>query len=245
MKPTILIIEDEGGIVDNIVYALNTDGFDTIWCPTGMEGLETIRSKEIALVLLDIGLPDINGFELFKDLRKESSVPVIFLTARSEEIDRIVGLEMGADDYVTKPFSPRELTARVKAVLRRSKQAAAAETGSRTEVNLPDPPGKKKNRPEAFPFDYDERRNAVYYHGVQLQTSRYEYRILKILIDHPGWVYSREQLMEMAWDEPDMSEVRTVDAHVKNIRHKLKAITPDCDPIVTHRGSGYALKEDW
>jgi two-component system catabolic regulation response regulator CreB len=236
MKPTILIIEDESGIVDNIVYALKTEGFETIWCSTGMEGLETLRAKEITLVLLDIGLPDINGFELFKELRKKSNVPVIFLTARSEEIDRVVGLEMGADDYVTKPFSPRELTARVKAVLRRLKQAAA-ETELQVEV--------KPSYPKDFPFEYDERRNAVYYHGVQVQTSRYEYRILKILIDHPGWVYSREQLMEMAWEEPDMSLARTVDAHIKNLRRKLKDITPDCDPIVTHRGSGYALKEDW
>jgi two-component system catabolic regulation response regulator CreB len=236
MKPTILIIEDESGIVDNIVYALKTEGFETIWCSTGMEGLETVRSKDITLVLLDIGLPDINGFELFKELRKKSDVPVIFLTARSEEIDRVVGLEMGADDYVTKPFSPRELTARVKAVLRRLKQAAA-ENKTRVEV--------KPSHPKNFPFEYDERRNAVYYHGVQVQTSRYEYRILKILIDHPGWVYTREQLMEMAWEEPDMSLARTVDAHIKNLRRKLKDITPDCDPIVTHRGSGYALKEDW
>lgn len=236
MKPTILIIEDESGIVDNIVYALKTEGFETIWCSTGMEGLETVRSKDITLVLLDIGLPDINGFELFKELRKKSDVPVIFLTARSEEIDRVVGLEMGADDYVTKPFSPRELTARVKAVLRRLKQAAA-EKEVQVEV--------KPSRPKDFPFEYDERRNAVYYRGIQVQTSRYEYRILKILIDHPGWVYTREQLMEMAWEEPDMSLARTVDAHIKNLRRKLKDITPDCDPIVTHRGSGYALKEDW
>jgi len=120
MKPAILIVEDEGGIVDNILYALKTEGFETVWCPTGTEGLEALKSNEFVLVILDVGLPDINGFELFKDIRQLKPVPVIFLTARSEEIDRIVGLEMGADDYVTKPFSPRELTARVKAVLRRS-----------------------------------------------------------------------------------------------------------------------------
>jgi two-component system catabolic regulation response regulator CreB len=234
MKPTILIIEDEGGIVDNIVYALKTEGFDTLWCSTGREGLEAVKNREIELVILDVGLPDINGFELFKGLKEICHVPVIFLTARSEEIDRVVGLEIGADDYVTKPFSPRELTARVKAVLRRSHQPAV---GPAAEGNVKTPPG--------FPFKCDARRNAVFYRGVQLQTSRCEYRLLKILIDHPGWVYSREQLMELAWDEPDMSELRTVDAHIKNLRHKLKAITPDCDPVVTHRGTGYSLKEDW
>lgn len=232
MKQTILIIEDESGIVDNIVYALKTEGFDTLWCSTGMEGLETIKSKNITLVLLDVGLPDINGFELFKDIRQESNIPVIFLTARSEEIDRVVGLELGADDYVTKPFSPRELTARVKAVLRRAQQ--------------PQPPAPpKRQKDKSFPFKVDEKRQAIYYHGNQVQTSRYEYRLMKILIDHPGWVYTREQLMEMAWEDPDMSLVRTVDAHIKNLRHKLKDITPDCDPIVTHRGTGYALKEEW
>lgn len=236
MKPTILIIEDEGGIVDNIVYALKTEGYDTLWCSTGMEGLEAVKKQEIGLVLLDVGLPDINGFELFKDLKQVRDVPVIFLTARSEEIDRVVGLEIGADDYVTKPFSPRELTARVKAVLRRT-QSPPHDPGKDSE-------GKIKCHPK-FPFKCDDKKNAIFYNGVQLQTSRYEYRVLKILIDHPGWVYSREQLMEKAWDEPDMSELRTVDAHIKNLRHKLKAITPDCDPIITHRGTGYALKEDW
>ncbi len=232
MTPTILIIEDEGSIVDNVVYALKTEGFDTIWCPTGAEGLETVKSKDITLVILDVGLPDINGFELFKDIKNETDVPVIFLTARSEEIDRVVGLEIGADDYVTKPFSPRELTARVKAVLRRTGQPAAA-SESRDE------PGK------SFPFRCDDKKNIISYYGTPLQISRYEYRILKILIDHPGWVYTRDQLMEKAWEEPDMSLVRTVDAHIKNLRRKLKEITPDCDPIVTHRGTGYAIKEDW
>jgi len=236
MKPTILIIEDEGGIVDNIVYALKTEGYDTLWCSTGMEGLEAVKKQEIGLILLDVGLPDINGFELFKDLKQVRDIPVIFLTARSEEIDRVVGLEIGADDYVTKPFSPRELTARVKAVLRRAQ--------SPTHAPVEDKEGKSQCHPK-FPFKYDDKKNVIFYNGIQLQTSRYEYRLLKILIDHPGWVYSREQLMEKAWDEPDMSELRTVDAHIKNLRHKLKAITPDCDPIITHRGTGYALKEDW
>ncbi len=240
MKPTVLIIEDEGAIVDNIVYALKTEGFDSLWCGTGQQGLEAVQNKEIALVLLDVGLPDINGFELFRDIRKASKAPVIFLTARAEEIDRVVGLEMGADDYVTKPFSPRELTARVKAVLRRvAQQEENAAAGGEREK-------EQHDRPKAaVPFFIDEKRKAIHYREQLVATSRYEYRIMKILIEHPGWVYSREQLMEMAWDEPDMSLARTVDAHVKNLRRKFKEITPDCDPIVTHRGSGYALKEDW
>lgn len=222
IKAKILIIEDEGGIVDNIVYALKTEGFQTSWCSTGMDGLKVLESEDISLVILDVGLPDINGFELFKKVKERANVPVIFLTARSEEIDRVVGLEIGADDYVTKPFSPRELTARVKAVLRRT--------------------GGKAAKP--LPFECDEKKNSITYFREPLKLSRYEYRILKILIAHPGWVYSREQLMELAWEEPDVSLLRTVDAHIKNIRQKLKKIKPEIEAIVTHHGSGYSLAED-
>jgi len=225
-KFKVLIIEDEGGIVDNIVYALKTEGFETHWCSTGMDGLEALEAGDISLIILDVGLPDINGFELFKKIKDKVNVPVIFLTARSEEIDRVVGLEIGADDYVTKPFSPRELTARVKAVLRRS-------TGKKTEA-----------APMSLPFECDEKRNSITYYGEPLKLSRYEYRLLKILIEHPGWVYSREQLMELAWEEPDVSLLRTVDAHIKNLRRKLKEIKPGVAAIVTHHGSGYALAED-
>jgi two-component system catabolic regulation response regulator CreB len=220
----ILVIEDEGGIVDNIVYALKTEGFETTWCSTGMDGLKVLGTEDISLVILDVGLPDINGFELFKKIKARVNVPVIFLTARSEEIDRVVGLEIGADDYVTKPFSPRELTARVKAVLRRV--------------------GNKPEKTNLQPFEIDEKRNSINYFRVPLKLSRYEYRILKILIEHPGWVYSREKLMEMAWEEPDVSLLRTVDAHIKNMRQKLRKIKPDAEAIVTHHGSGYALAED-
>lgn len=255
MKNTILIIEDEGGIVDNIAYALRTDGFDSHWRSTGAEGLAAAQTGQYQLVILDVGLPDINGFELFKELKKLDNLPVIFLTARSEEVDRVVGLELGADDYVTKPFSPRELTARVKAVLRRVRHAGASPVpptpGNGTPSHSPAPASGPEN-PHASssliqvgPLVCDDRRNTVFYHGQAVPASRYEYRIMKILIDHPGWVYTREQLMEKAWDEPDMSEVRTVDAHIKNLRRKFKAITPDCDPIITHRGSGYALREEW
>ena len=220
----VLIIEDEGGIVDNIVYALKTEGFETIWRSTGMEGLKELEAGDISLVILDVGLPDINGFELFKKIKASMNVPVIFLTARSEEIDRVLGLEIGADDYVTKPFSPRELTARVKAVLRRV--------------------DRKNKKETSLPFECDEKKKIITFFREPLKLSRYEYRILKILIEHPGWVYSREQLMELAWEEPDVSLLRTVDTHIKNLRQKLKKIKPGCEPIVTHHGTGYALEEN-
>lgn len=224
MRPKILLVEDEPSIADNIVYALRTDGFEPVWCTTGEEAIARFRGDRFALVVLDVGLPDISGFELCKQLRATSPVPIIFVTARKDEIDRVVGLEIGADDYVVKPFSPRELAARVKAVLRRSEPAAG--TGGAAEV-----------------FAVDEERCEVRFHGVPLPLSRYEFRLLKILVHKPGRVFSREQLMEQAWEEPEAALDRTVDAHIKTLRAKLRAVREDEDPIRTHRGLGYSLKE--
>ena len=232
MKPTILIIEDEPAIVDAIVYALRTDGFETACAATGREGLDRLAAAAPALVVLDIGLPDGSGFDLFHQLKQARDVPVIFLTARAAEVDRIVGLELGADDYVVKPFSPRELSARVKAVLRRAKPGSAA---------APEPP----RAPVGLPFAVDETRCLVSYFGQPLDLSRYEYKLILTLVKHPGWVFSREKLMDLVWDVPESSLERTVDTHVKTIRGKLRAIRPDIEAIVTHRGLGYSLKEDW
>ena len=225
MKPLILIVEDEPAIVDTIQYALETDGFDTVCLGTGGEVTDFLASGPVDLIVLDIGLPDISGFDLCREIRQTRTVPIIFLTARSEEIDRVVGLEIGADDYVVKPFSPRELSARVRAVLRRS----------RGEGQPPAAP------PSGFSVDEDRRR--IGYTGKVLDLSRTEYEILRTLIRRPGRVYTREQLMNAAWDEPEASMDRTVDAHIKNLRAKLRTVLPDTDPIVTHRGVGYALKE--
>jgi two-component system catabolic regulation response regulator CreB len=230
MKPLILIIEDEPAIVDAITYALHTDGFDTAWASTGRDGLARLAQPPVALVVLDIGLPDGSGFDLFREIRKSHDVPVIFLTARAAEVDRIVGLELGADDYVVKPFSPRELSARVKAVLRRARPEAA----------VPEPPTNSR-----LPFAVDEDRCLIAYFGRTLELSRYEYRLLLTLIRRPGWVFSREKLMDLVWDVPESSLERTVDTHVKTIRGKLRAVRPDVEAIVTHRGMGYALREDW
>ena len=223
----ILIVEDEPAIAETIQYALETDGFATRCLTSGMPVIPLLTEEDVDLIILDIGLPDINGLELCKEIRKTRSLPIIFLTARSEEIDKVVGLEIGADDYVVKPFSPRELSARVKAVLRR------------TRLSSEDPPS---NRNRAFQINAPKRQ--IIYFGTLLELSRYEYNILYTFIRHPGRVFSRDQLMELAWDEPEASMDRTVDAHIKNIRAKLRAVTPTVDPIATHRGIGYALKED-
>jgi len=226
MKLRILIVEDEPGIADTVRYALRTEGFEPHWFATGEEALAKVGELAPALVLLDIGLPDISGFELFKRLRETSDVPVVFLTARSDEIDRVVGLELGADDYVAKPFSPRELVARVRTILRRSQRAPAAATTA------------------PVPFVVDAERHQIRYYGRVLDLSRYEYGLLKTLVARPGRVFSRDELLERVWDDPGESLDRTVDAHVKTLRAKLKAVAPTLEPIRTHRGSGYALAED-
>lgn len=225
MKPKILIVEDEPAIVDNIQYALETEGFETVSVFSGTPVIPLLAKETVDLIILDIGLPDMNGLELCKEIRKTLSTPIIFLTARTDEIDRVVGLEIGADDYISKPFSPKELSARVKAVLRRAH-------------NLP--------TPDLFTqvFQVNESKRQISYYGEVLDLSRYEYDILKTFIRRPGHVYSRDQLMDLVWDEPDTSLDRTVDAHIKNIRAKLKTIKPEKDPIVTHRGMGYSLRED-
>lgn len=225
-RPTILVVEDEPAIADTIVYALRTEGFEPVWRPSGGEALAVFTSSAVSLVVLDVGLPDMSGFDLCRELQRRRAVPVIFLTARGGETDRIVGLELGADDYLAKPFSPRELTARVRAVLRRTNGTAAAPAA---------PPGL---------WQHDAARCRISYRGVALELTRNEYRLLGALLAAPGRVFSREQLLVAAWDDPGAALDRTVDAHVKSVRAKLRAAAPDADPIETHRGLGYSLRED-
>jgi len=222
-RPRILVVEDEPSIRDAIQYALESEGCDVDCRGTGGEALVFIDAEACDLVVLDVGLPDINGFDVCRRLRARHSLPVLFLTARSDEIDRVVGLEIGGDDYVTKPFSPRELSARVRAILRRAGNAAPATTAG-------------------APFEVDEERCAIRYHGTPLALSRYEYRLLAALVAKPGRVFSRAQLMDAAWEEPEASMERTVDTHIKSVRAKLRAVRPEADPIRTHRGFGYSLE---
>ena len=225
-KPTVLIVEDEPGIADTLQYALRTEGFEPRWCATGEAALG--HSEGVALVILDVGLPDASGFEVFKRLRAQrEDLPVLFLTARADEIDRVVGLELGADDYVTKPFSPRELVARVRGILRRS--------GAPVHGALP---------ATSAPFACDDGRRQIRFYDRTLDLSRYEYGLLKTLVGRPGFVFTRERLLELVWDDDSDSLDRTVDAHVKTLRAKLKAVAPTLEPIRTHRGVGYALAED-
>ena len=226
MKPRVLIVEDEPGIADTLQYALRTEGFDPAWVATGEEALAQVKAQPPALVILDVGLPDTSGFEVFKRLREFSDVPVVFLTARSDEIDRVVGLELGADDYVAKPFSPRELVARVRSILRRSAK----------------PPAPPPVAP-TLPLVVDEGKRQIRFYGALLELSRYEFGLLQTLAARPGHVFSRDTLLDKVWDDSDSLD-RTVDAHVKTLRAKMKLVAPTLEPIRTHRGSGYALAED-
>ncbi|AGA90815.1 response regulator with CheY-like receiver domain and winged-helix DNA-binding domain [Thioflavicoccus mobilis 8321] len=220
----ILIVEDEQAIADTLIYALRTEGYVTTHCLLGREGLTHVADGGVDLMILDIGLPDLNGFEICRELRRTSELPVLFLTARGDEIDRIVGLELGADDYVVKPFSPREVAVRVRRILHRA-------TTERTAA-----------APVSSPFEIDEDQRTVRYYGTALQLTRYEYDLLATLIGAPARVFSRAQLMQRVWVHPEHSLERTVDTHIKTLRAKLHAVRPDLDPIRTHRGLGYGLE---
>ncbi len=220
MPGDILIVEDEPAIADAIAYALRTEGFLPHRGTTGEEALARLRGGAFKLVILDVGLPDLSGFEVCRRLRAFSDVPVLFLTARSEEVDRVLGLEIGGDDYVTKPFSPRELVVRVRVILRRL------------------------DRPEPAPartFEHDAPGRRIRYRGQALDLTRYEYLLLRTLLDQPERIFTRAQLMERVWSGAEESSDRTVDTHVKTLRAKLRALDPDSDPIQTHRGVGYSL----
>lgn len=235
LATTILLVEDEPAIADTMAYALRREGYEVSRSATGRDALETLRGDGVHCVVLDIGLPDRNGFDLLKEIRGWSAVPIIFVTARSDEVDRVVGLEIGADDYVVKPFSPRELAARVKAVLRRTAPTA----GDAAEG--PGALGRGRRAPATFAVDAN--RMEISYLGTPLSLSRYEFRLLEVLVRRPGWVFSRERLLELVWEDPGASLERTVDSHIKMLRAKLRKVTPDCDPIRTHRGLGYSLRE--
>jgi two-component system catabolic regulation response regulator CreB len=256
--PRILIVEDEPSIVDTIQFPLETDGCMTESCGTGGEALSLLAKGRFDLVVLDVGLPDMTGFEVCRRIRATSNVPILFLTARSEEIDRVVGLEIGGDDYVSKPFRPRELSARIRAILRR-----ASERGAHSYPTVPTESassglaGSRPSEAEAEArqrsiesgavqraLSIDQQRKVILYFGERLTLSRYEFRLLEILASAPGRVYSRAQLMEAAWEEPEASMERTVDAHIKSLRSKLRQVRPEIDAIRTHRGFGYSLLEE-
>ena len=215
--PHILIVEDEAAIADTLIFALQGEGFTTTWLTLGQAALEHQRQSPADLIILDIGLPDITGFETCKQLRRFSEVPVMFLSARDAEIDRVVGLEIGADDYVVKPFSPREVAARVRAILKRVGPS---------------------NAPALFQVDLE--RMQINYRGHPLSLTRHEFRLLQSLLEQPERVFSREQLLAAVGVPADAGYERNIDSHIKSLRSKLRSVAADAEPIQTHRGLGYS-----
>jgi two-component system catabolic regulation response regulator CreB len=227
MNRRILIVEDEPAIADTLMYALTAEGYQAEHVSLAHTALSRLRAERYTLAIVDVGLPDGNGFDVCRELRRFSDIPVIFLTARADEIDRIVGLEIGADDYVAKPFSPREVVARVGVILRRGRTVAPASIA----------PSLSK----AGGFELNTETARIRYKGQLLDLTRYEYLLLKYLLEHPEQIFSREQLLERVWSEPTVVFDRTVDTHVKTLRAKLRSVDASADPIRTHRGLGYSL----
>ncbi len=213
----ILIVDDEPRIAEPLTYALEREHFSVSHVALGEDALSRLGSEKVDLVVLDVGLPDINGFEVLKRLRQTSEVPVLFLTARQEEVDRILGLELGGDDYVTKPFSPREVVARIRAILKR--------LAPREQDSL---------------WQLDEAGAQILCKGQALSLTRSEYRILAAMIQHPGQVFSRAHLLDICDSDEDSFE-RSVDTHIKTLRAKLKPLQADA-LIATRRGIGYYLE---
>ena len=220
------LVEDEQGIADTLIYMLQQEGFCVEAFERGLPVLEQARRRQPDVAILDVGLPDISGFELCRKLlERHPALPILFLSARSEEVDRLLGLEIGADDYVAKPFSPREVCARVRTLLRRVKKFAAPSPVMRTGH-----------------FELNEPAAQIAWFDTPLPLTRYEFLLLKTLLMSPGRVYSRQQLMDIVWaDAPDTFD-RTVDTHIKTLRAKLRAVNPALSPINTHRGMGYSLR---
>lgn len=222
MPAHILLVEDDKPIADNVILALNRDGFDCTHVQLGAACLDALAKEDADLVILDIGLPDMSGFEVCKTIRQTSNIPIIFLTARSDEIDRVVGLEIGADDYVLKPFSPRELAARVKTILRRSNRTPQTNSSTKSSIQV------------------DEDRACICCNGVDLVLTRAEFLILSAMVRSPRKIFDREALMNAA-KLADASMDRVIDTHIKSLRAKLAAAAPGAEFIHTHRGLGYSF----
>ncbi len=224
-QPRIWLVEDEASIAETLIYMLQQDGFAVTSFDRGLPVLDAATRQLPDLAILDVGLPDISGFELCRRLlARAPGLPVLFLTSRSDEIDKLLGLEMGADDYIAKPFSPREVCARVRTVLRRFQKATVQSSLLRVG-----------------PFELDEEAAIIRWCGDILPLTRYEFLLLKTLLHAPGRVFSRQQLMDLVWTDAEESFDRTVDTHIKTLRAKLRTVNGDLSPINTHRGMGYSL----
>jgi two-component system response regulator BaeR len=219
MNDTILIVEDEPKLAKLLSNYLRQAGFEPDCLENGLDVLPHVREKMPALILLDLMLPGMNGIDICKEIRLFSAVPIIIVTARIEEIDRLLGLELGADDYICKPFSPREVVARVKAVLRRS--ANQQQPGVTSELHL------------------DGERFQAKLHGNDLELTVVEFKLLSFLYDNPGKIYNRTKLMDHIYPDQRVVSDRTIDSHIKNLRKKISVVLPETELIHSVYGAGY------
>ena len=224
----IMIVEDDRNLLDALKYNLRKEGYDIVTAVDGAEALEIARRERPDLIILDIMLPKVSGFEVCRILRKEIIVPILMLTAKADETDKIVGLEIGADDYVTKPFSMRELLARIRAMLRRAKMS---------EMPLPD---KKLLRIGEIEIDISRHRTSLRESALELTPK--EFDLLAFLARNKGLVFSREQLLEKVWGYDYTGDTRTVDVHIRWLRQKIEADPSNPSYLITVRGTGYKLE---
>jgi DNA-binding response OmpR family regulator len=222
----ILVVDDEANIRDLARMYLEKEGFQVVTAVSGQQALDQIRQQRPALMVLDLMLPGIDGWEVCRRVRASSNLPIIMLTARDDDVDKIVGLELGADDYLTKPFNPRELVARVRAILRRA--GPGQETAARQDLA----------RRALADVTIDPARHEVIAAGRQLELRTREFELLLALVDHAGLVLSREQLLDLAWEQDYYGTTRTVDVHVAQLREKLAGSQLQ---IETVWGKGYKL----
>jgi two-component system OmpR family response regulator len=227
MAKHILVVDDEPRIREVVEFALRREGFTVSGAADGRAALALAKSASVDLVVLDVMLPDMSGLEVCRALRAAGSTPILFLSARGEEIDRVLGLELGGDDYLSKPFSPRELVARVRAVLRRSETATPAPVSS----------GKKRT---LGPLELDEERHEVLWAGTPVSLTPTEFGLLGALLERPGVVLSRAQLMQRAYAYDNLITERTIDTHVRRIRAKFRVLGGD--PVATVHGVGYKAR---
>jgi two-component system catabolic regulation response regulator CreB len=231
LNARVLLLEDDPAIARTVAYALEREGLAIVHSLLLRDARAQLRGTHFDLLVLDVGLPDGNGLDLLRELRQgRHTTPVLMLSAQGEEIDRVVGLELGADDYLPKPFSPRELAARVKALLRRAATPVAA--ASRPA----------RSGPGAFHDDTAGQR--MYLRGQPLALTRREYRLLACLVAGAGRIHTRDALLAAAWGDDTESTDRTVDTHIKTLRAKLREADPSREFITTHRGMGYCLETD-
>jgi DNA-binding response OmpR family regulator len=226
---TILLVDDEDSIQKLLTYPLEREGYRVLQARDGQEALRRFASERIDLVVLDIMLPKLDGLEVCKRLRAESEVPIIMLTARDDELDKVLGLELGADDYITKPFSIREFRSRVRALLRRASVARPIDDGDDVIT--------------AEGLTIDLSRRVVEVEGERVQLTYVEFELLRILASHPGRVYSRRMLLEALWGGADYREPRTIDVHVRHLREKLERDPAEPEYILTVRGVGYRFRD--